>query len=50
MQIKYDNNEVDCSGQQEDQSGEVSQYFVQWKSPNTINFCAMKMGSNALQP
>ncbi|ENV76273.1 MAG TPA: hypothetical protein DIT34_04580 [Acinetobacter ursingii] len=44
MQIKYDNNEVDCSGQQEDQSGEVSQYFVQWKSPNTINFCAGENG------
>lgn len=39
LKIKYDNNEVDCSGQQIDQSDEVSQYFVQWKSPNTINFC-----------
>ncbi|WP_130804788.1 hypothetical protein [Acinetobacter ihumii] len=44
MQIKYDNNEVDCSGQQQDQSGEVSQYFVQWQSPNTINFCASEKG------
>ncbi len=40
MQIKYENNQVDCSGRQEDQSGEVSQYFVQWKDKNTINFCA----------
>ena len=40
MQIKYENNEMDCSGRQEDQSGEVSQYFVRWKDQNTINFCA----------
>nr|WP_174505836.1 hypothetical protein [Acinetobacter sp. Marseille-Q1620] len=40
MQIKYENNEIDCSGRQEDQSGEVSQYFVRWKDNNTINFCA----------
>lgn len=40
MQIKYENNQVDCSGQQEDQSGEVSQYYVKWKNNNTINFCS----------
>ncbi|UNW10878.1 MULTISPECIES: hypothetical protein [Acinetobacter] len=40
MQIKYDNNEVDCSGYQEDQTGEISQYFVQWKNPHTIHFCS----------
>ncbi len=40
MQIKYENNQVDCSGNQEDQSGEVSQYFVRWKNNNTLNFCA----------
>lgn len=40
MQIKYENNEVDCSGRQENQAGEVSQYFVRWKNNNTINFCA----------
>lgn len=39
LQIKYDNNEVDCSGQQVDQTGEISQYYVQWKSPTVINFC-----------
>ena len=39
LQIKYDNNEVDCSGQQIDQTGEISQYYVQWKSPTVINFC-----------
>ena len=39
MQVKYDNNQVDCSGQQVDQSGEISQYYVQWRSPTEINFC-----------
>lgn len=40
LQVKYDNNQKDCSGNQEDQSGEVSQYFVKWQNPYTINFCA----------
>ncbi|MGE8684123.1 MAG: hypothetical protein ACN6OV_06515 [Acinetobacter sp.] len=40
LQVKYDNNQVDCSGSQQDQTGEISQYFVQWKSPSVINFCA----------
>ena len=39
LQVKYDNNEKDCSGLQQDQSGEISQYFVQWKNPSTIHFC-----------
>lgn len=39
LQVKYDNNEKDCSGFQQDQSGEISQYFVQWKNPSTIHFC-----------
>lgn len=40
LQVKYDNNEVDCSGYNEDQTGEISQYFVQWKNSSTINFCS----------
>lgn len=44
MQINYDNNEVDCSGNQVDQRGEMSQYFVQWKNSNQINFCASPEG------
>lgn len=44
MQIKYENNETDCSGRKEDQSGEVTQYFVKWNNPNTINFCASEKG------
>ena len=44
LQIKYDNNQMDCSGQQQDQTGEVSQYFVKWANDNTINFCANEKG------
>lgn len=40
LQVKYDNNEKDCSGNQVDQSGEISQYFVKWQNSYTINFCA----------
>lgn len=40
LQVKYDNNQKDCSGNQVDQSGEITQYFVKWKNPYTINFCA----------
>ena len=40
MQIKYENNEKDCSGNQVDQSGEISQYYVRWQNTNTLNFCA----------
>ena len=40
LQVKYDNNEVDCSGYSEDQTGEISQHFVQWKNSSTINFCS----------
>lgn len=39
MQIKYENNETDCSGRKEDQTNEVSQYFVKWANKNTIDFC-----------
>ncbi len=40
LQVKFDNNQKDCSGQQVDQTGEISQYFVKWKNPSTINFCS----------
>ncbi len=41
LQVKFDNNQVDCSGSPEDQTGEMSQYFVEMaKSHRTINFCA----------
>lgn len=46
MQVNYENNEVDCSGNKIDQAGEVSQYFVQWKTANQINFCANELGKD----
>ena len=44
MQIRYENNETDCSGRKEDQSGEVTQYFVKWINKNTLNFCISDKG------
>lgn len=44
LQVKYDNNQLDCSGQQIDQSGEISQYFVKWINANTIDFCSNEQG------
>lgn len=46
MQIKYDNNEKDCSGVQQDQTGEIQQFFVKWVSPKQIQFCASNKGDN----
>lgn len=46
LQIKYDNNQKDCSGQQINQAGEVSQYFVHWQDPNTIQFCDSPEANN----
>ena len=46
MQVNYENNEVDCSGNKVDQAGEISQYFVQWKNNNQINFCASERGKD----
>ena len=45
LQIKYDNNEKDCSNQQINQTGEVSQYFVHWKDDNNIQFCDSAEGN-----
>lgn len=39
LQIKYDNNQKDCSGQQINQTGEISQYLIHWKDKNNIQFC-----------
>ncbi|AOA58462.1 hypothetical protein [Acinetobacter larvae] len=39
MEIQYDNNLKDCSGMQEDQTGEVSQYYIRWDDAKTIQFC-----------
>lgn len=48
MQIKYDNNSEDCSGVQEDQAGEVSQFFVKWNNANTISFCGTETGEQCV--
>lgn len=44
MQINHENNERDCSGNQIDQSGELSQYFIKWNTPTVINFCSTEQG------
>lgn len=44
MHILYDNNEKDCSGYQEDQTGEVQQMFVKWINPQQIAFCHTDKG------
>lgn len=46
MQIKYDNNEKDCSGVQVDQTGELQQFFIKWVSDKQIQFCASNKGEN----
>src|SRR5690606_5997234 len=40
LQVRYENNETECSGNQVDQCGEMSHYFVKWQNPSTINCCA----------
>lgn len=44
LYIQYENNEADCSGRKEDQTGEIVQYFVRWQDRNTINFCSTETG------
>jgi hypothetical protein len=44
MQIKYDNNQKDCSDTQEDQTGQVQQFFVKWNTPQQIEFCGTEKG------
>ncbi|MFW2044375.1 hypothetical protein ACG9ZE_22345, partial [Acinetobacter sp. ULE_I053] len=44
MQIRYENNETDCSGRKEDQAGEVTQYFVKWINKTTLKFCISDKG------
>jgi len=39
IHITYDNNEVDCSGSQVDQSDELSQYSVKWKNAKSFELC-----------
>lgn len=46
LQIKYDNNEKDCSGVQVDQTGELQQFFIKWIDNKKIQFCASNKGEN----
>lgn len=39
LNIRYDNNEQDCSGIQEDQSGEVTRIAIKWHTASHISFC-----------
>lgn len=39
LHIRYENNQKDCSGIQEDQSGEVSRVAVVWHNSSHISFC-----------
>lgn len=44
MHIQYDNNEKDCSGVQQDQTGDIQQFFVKWVNPEQIEFCGTEKG------
>ncbi|MFC3902349.1 hypothetical protein SAMN05421749_10394 [Acinetobacter marinus] len=44
FQIKYDNNQTDCSGVKQDQTGEIQQFFVKWVNPTQIQFCGNQRG------
>ncbi|MDQ9998330.1 hypothetical protein RFZ46_10920, partial [Acinetobacter baumannii] len=39
-----DNNKVDCSCQKQDQTCDISQYFVLLKNDHSINFCSTAKG------
>lgn len=39
LHIRHDNNEIDCSGIQEDQSGEMTRVAITWHTPSHISFC-----------
>lgn len=39
LNIHYDNNKKDCSGVQEDQSGEVTRFAITWHTASSISFC-----------
>lgn len=43
LNIEYDNNEIDCSGKKEDQSGEVQRFFAKIEGTQ-LHFCADDTG------
>lgn len=46
LNIQYDSNGRDCSGQQIDQSGEVQQLFIKWQNSHQMQFCADDAGQH----
>jgi hypothetical protein len=49
MSIRYDNNEVDCSGNQVNQSNEVQRQFIRWdQKKRQIEFCGTPEGEECL--
>ncbi|WOE32292.1 MULTISPECIES: hypothetical protein [unclassified Acinetobacter] len=39
LNIQYDNNQLDCSGNRIDQSGEISQYLIKWRNARSFELC-----------
>ena len=39
LNIRYDNKQKDCSGVQQDQSGDSFSVYIKWDNPSTIQFC-----------
>ncbi len=49
LNIRYENNEMDCSGQQVDQSNQAQRQYVQWQADGRqIRFCGGADGSQCL--
>lgn len=46
INIKYDNNQTDCSGNRIDQTDEVSQYLVKWRDAKSFELCSVEENSN----
>ncbi|MFB2539110.1 hypothetical protein [Acinetobacter sp. c3-l95] len=45
LEVRYDNNEADCSGKREDQTGERQMFFAKLDvEKNHLDFCADDMG------
>jgi hypothetical protein len=49
MTIRYDNNEMDCSGNKVDQSNEVQRQFIRWNpQQRQMEFCGTPEGAECL--
>ncbi|MBF7691538.1 MULTISPECIES: hypothetical protein [Acinetobacter] len=45
IQMKFDNNQPDCSGQRTEVNTDVAQYYVHWKDQNNLQFCTSADGN-----